>query len=243
MGRQKGTQRFSGSIGKITYVNHPLYGYLARERTGPSKERINSDPAYAEQKKNTNIFGGVSSGCKLIRKCFKPVIDYAGDSIINTRLMTPGRVIYKEGMLAEADHPYHTNLMQQLKGFRFNAAVALDNILIGEPIVVKSEGSLMLNIDNTEIKETGGATHYRIGCSLGSLDFVQKIYTIRDEGSDILPINTTIGYRCDFEIAEEYPVHMLVVGVILYTEVNGAYYRLNNSEFATAEIVEVMTEH
>jgi hypothetical protein len=60
------------------------------------------------------------------------------------------------------------------------------------------------------------------------------------EGGEILRPGTAEEYSIDFSLPEEFRVHMLVVGVIFYTEVNGSYYRLNNLRNAAADVWEVV---
>ena len=217
-----------------------MYGLLARKRYGPPKERIDTDPAYAVQKRNYSIFGEVSKACGLIRKGFEPVIRYAADSLINTRLMTPGRAIYKSGMQFSVDHPFHTSAVQQLKGFRLNKNTGIHQVFDGKIEVKVDNGYMTVILPGGEMKEVYGASHYRIGCSVCSFDFAKQEYSSADAGSEILLPKTAAGHRFEFTLPVVFPVHVVVIGVVFYTYVNGDYHRLNNHTHAAADVVEVV---
>jgi hypothetical protein len=159
MARKKGFNSLSGSIGDITYVQHPLYGQLARKKAGPSKEQINNSPSFEKLRKNMNVFGGTSRACGLIRKGFLPVIEYAADKQVNNRLMPPGRAIYKEGLPLDTDHPFHSQLITRLKGFQLNSNTGVHDVFRGDIKVTVTPGQMNVQIGKGSIKDVAAASH------------------------------------------------------------------------------------
>lgn len=78
MAKQKGIIKLEGTIGDITFVK-TKDGYIAKEKTGLTGERIANDPAFQRTRENGAEFGRAGKAGKMLRTAFRSLLQNAAD--------------------------------------------------------------------------------------------------------------------------------------------------------------------
>ncbi len=242
MAKAKGLIKFRGKVdGKSFLEMRGVEGTVVKTATGPSKERIDNDPNYAEQKENYTVFGLASHSSMYIRDAFKPVMDSISRGYTHSRMMKPARKICKQEYHGQV-HPFETEAVKDFRGFCFCDGVRIDHVLLADLKKDLHDGVLYLALDNVMSKGSRGATHFRIISSVAGVDFGREKYCREDDVSDF------IKYSYDFPVERielknnmpmEYPVIFHVLTLVHYELVNGKYYKDHNSKRNAAEIIQV----
>src|SRR5690606_41761396 len=79
MAKQRGIVKLEGTIGDITFLK-TKDGYLAKEKTHISADRIATDPAFKRTRENGAEFGRAGKAGKLVRSAFRASSQTAPDS-------------------------------------------------------------------------------------------------------------------------------------------------------------------
>jgi hypothetical protein len=85
MARQKGIIKLKGKIGDLSFYK-TKDGYLAREKGGVDKARIQNDPAFQRTMENGAEFGRAGKAGRLLRTSVRPLLLKAADSRITSRM-------------------------------------------------------------------------------------------------------------------------------------------------------------
>src|ERR1051325_10753698 len=85
MAKQKGILPIEGTLGNITFFKSKD-GYMAKQKSEVSADKIANDPAFQRTRENNAEFGRAGKGGKLLRTAFRPVIQKASDSRMVSRL-------------------------------------------------------------------------------------------------------------------------------------------------------------
>jgi hypothetical protein len=239
MGKLVGLLQVTGKVGELNMYKHKRYGILVRKDTSHSKERMENDPAFAAVKKNYNLFGEVSSTARLIRDMLKPIEKNIADGMMNTRLVSLVRKIYVNAE-KDAIHPLHSSSAEMLSRFSFNKYHSLANTCYGSVSISREDNTITLEINKAEFVAIPGATHLRVVCSVGEIDFITKQYSRADEVSEFIKVDSSnVSVALKNEITGEYPVTIVVLGVMYYQLTNGSYYKLDNGKGKAGEVVKV----
>ncbi len=237
MAKQAGQHTLRGSIGNVTYYEHPFYGMAARARYGPSKERIENDPAYASVKANNNVMGMISSACSLIRKGFQPVVVNVSDSKVDRRLMKEGWNIYRAAKELDLANVFQSEAIKLLKDFSFGET-PLSKIIYRQPEISKEGDAVCISV-NSQMGSLKGSTHYRVVSAVCGFDFIEKRFELDVEDGGLEVIDAINTFSFTHRLKADLPIHIVVIAVLCYQYTNGAYYRMNDKECKAADVVAV----
>lgn len=239
MGKLIGIFQMTGKVQGLSIYKHKHYGILVRKDASHSKERMENDPAFEQVKKNYNLFGEASSTARLIRDMLKPIEKAIADGRMNNRLVSTVREIYvKAGR--EGEHPLHSPFVDQLRGFSFNQYHSFLNTCYGAVHIRRAGNEITVEISKADFDNIPGATHLRIVSSVGEIDFVTRLYSRSDDVSEFIKVDaSSVDVTLRNKMTGEYPVAILVVGIMYYQFTNGRYYRLDNGKGRSAELMQV----
>ena len=168
MAQQKGIIKLKGTLDKLCY--YQLNGKnIVRRASGPSKERINTDPAFAAVKANNQEFAGAVMLSKSIQKALASVANKFRDSFMHSRLTGTCRKIIQKGNgeLGQREVNIKRN-PEALLHFNLNKGVTLNQLYTSEVEVSLDEitNKIALNIPislpaNLK-KKPKGATHFKL---------------------------------------------------------------------------------
>ncbi len=86
MAKQKGVIKLEGTISDINFYRTAKGGYMAREKTSVSGERILTDPQFIRVRENMSEFSKAAKGGKLFRTAIKELLRDAIDPSVSNRL-------------------------------------------------------------------------------------------------------------------------------------------------------------
>ncbi len=146
MARQKSYIKLKGNLQGLCY--YQLNGVdVVRKASGPSKERINSDPAFANVKANNQEFGMASKLSKAIRKGLGANTLQFKDSYMASRLSGACRKIIQKGagQLGRREANILNN-PENLIGFQLNKSVPFSQIYTAKSLVTTHQQSSVVTI-------------------------------------------------------------------------------------------------
>ncbi|MDQ7917984.1 hypothetical protein RBU60_10385 [Mesonia sp. MT50] len=248
MAKQVGIIRLKGTIAGISFYKSSD-GYLAREKGGVDKNRINSDPAFQRTRENGSEFGRAGKGGKLIRNSIRLLLQNASDKRVTSRLTKQMVAIIKtDATNARGERTVIDGDMELLKGFNFNINGILSSTLFADytTTIDRVTGEVNLNLDaykpiNT-IKVPGGTTHFRLSIGGAELDFENEAQVFAMEQTSILPYDEVEQVASVLTATLTPNSTLPLVGVIcieFFQEVNGQMYPLKNGAFNALSVAEV----
>ncbi len=172
MPKQKGLIKFTGTLNGMCY--YMLNGqYIVRKAAGPSKERINNDPAFANVKSNNQEFAAASKLSKAIRQGLGNTAKQFKDTYMASRLTGACRKIMQKGRgnLGQREANLH-NAPTALIGFQLNKNIPLHYIYSAKPKVTANSNRTIITISipnssKNHLKQIPkNATHYQLTAAL-----------------------------------------------------------------------------
>ncbi len=131
MARVKNFDQLTGSIGKLSfYTRKGSSEIFARTKGGPSKEKIKTDPAFANLRKANKEFGGCSKMSKQIRMAF-----YGLEHVADYNLAPALSKLANELLKTDTVHPKGereivlSNYRYVLNGFDFSRSTRFNSLL------------------------------------------------------------------------------------------------------------------
>lgn len=248
MARQKGIIKLDGTVGGITFYK-TKDGYLAKEKSGVSADRIANDPAFQRTRENGAEFGRAGKAGKTLRTALRALLQNTADS----RMV--GRLTQK---MVEVIHMDETNPRglrnvidgeaDLLEGFEFNIGGKLGTTLYAPftATINRVAGTLVVNlaafIPQNMIAAPSGATHYKIISAGAEVDFENESFGSETNESGILPwdINATAVMNLSNAVTANstHPL-FLALGIEFYQEVNAQMYPLKNGAYNALSLVKV----
>lgn len=172
MPKQKGIIQLKGTLDGICY--YQLNGkYISRKAVGPSKERINNDPAFKNVKSNNQEFGAASMLSKAIRTGLAANAVNFKDTYMASRLSGLCRKIIQKGRgnLGQREANLHNN-PKALIGFQLNKEKPFNQIYTVIPLITYNTSNNRITIlipkstNNNLIKRPKSATHFQLTAAL-----------------------------------------------------------------------------
>lgn len=169
MARQKGIIKINGSLGGITFYQQNGENFT-RETNGPSKEKIQSDPAFRRTRENNQEFAGSAAAGKVLRLGLQTYLDVMSDSRVTSSLMKQFRImVNRADSGTRGQRPIeilkHKDL---LIGFNFNRSTLFDSVFMAPyTVAVNADRTAVtfsipdFSTDNS-IHVPSGATHLKI---------------------------------------------------------------------------------
>lgn len=142
---------------------------IVARKGGPTKEQVQTSPAYAELRKNQQEFGLASSIAKTIRQSFTEPLQAACESYISGKLTAKVRSLVKEEEGPIGTRPFllskHSDL---LKGFQFNADYPFEKVFTPRVLSRPGQhrGHVIFHVPSFTPEEViqipEGATHFKL---------------------------------------------------------------------------------
>jgi len=248
MAKQKGIIKLEGTLGDITFVK-TKNGYLAKEKTGLTGDRIANDPAFQRTRENGAEFGRAGKAGKMIRTSFRSLLQNTADSTMIARLTRElMKVIQADTTSTRGQRNVIDGEAELLQGFDFNEGGKLSTTLFAPftTSIDRVTGALSADIPsfvpNVMIGYPSGATHFKIMSAGAAIDFEGQAFEQKMAETGILPIdaNPTAALNLvnNLTANSTHPL-FLALGIEFYQEVNGNRYPLKNGAFNALQIVKV----
>ena len=173
MSKQKGVIKLEGNLGGISfYVSDGQY--LARVAGGPSKERIQNDPAFKRTRENNKEFGGSAKAAKALRLSMGGLLQTMAGSRLVSRLTALFKAINLRdtGLRGQRAIKLSAN-MDIIQNLEFNKKISFSTVFAApftaSNNVDRNEGTMVIPIFSPDsfINAPSGATHFRLVTALG----------------------------------------------------------------------------
>ena len=248
MAKQKGIIKLEGTIGDITF-HKTRDGYIAKEKSSVSAERIANDPAFQRTRENGAEFGRAGKGGKALRNSLRQLLQNASDSRMVSRLTREMmRVIQSDPINARGERKVTEGELAFLEGFDFNINGKLSTTLFAGFIATINrvagtvDISLAPFVPSVMIAAPNGTTHFRIFGAGAEVDFDLGTSVAQVSDSGILPwdniATTSVTLSHTLTANSSHPL-FAVLGIEFLQEVNGSQYPLKNGAFNAMAIVKV----
>jgi hypothetical protein len=248
MAKQKGIIKLEGTIGDITF-HKSKDGYIAKEKTSLSPDRIATDPAFARTRENGAEFGRAGKAGKTLRNSLRSALQRARDGRMVGRLTKEMTKVIKadttngRGMRNVIDGD-----IAMLTGFEFNIDAKLTTKLYAPftAAINRTTGEVSVTLQpfvpTSMIASPSGTTHFRIMATASEVDFDSGVFSNDLAESAMLPWNqaptAALTLTCNLPAASTQ-VLFLAVGIEFFQEVNGTQYPLNNGSYNALSLVQV----
>lgn len=248
MAKQRGIIKLEGTISDITFVK-TADGYLAKEKTHISKERIASDPSFQRTRENNAEFGRAGKATKTLRKAVRTLLQNAKDSRVTSRLTTEMMKVVK----ADTTNPRGMRNVidgeaELLLGFDFNVNAKLSTTIYAPytTAIDRVAGSLSITapsfIPAESIAAPAGTTHFKIVSMGAEVDFEEETFITDNKETGVLPWDSTATAAVNLVNAvtanSTHPLFLLL-GIQFFQQVNGVNYPLKNGAFNALSLVKV----
>ncbi len=248
MAKQKGIIKLEGTIGDITFLKSKD-GYIAKEKSGVSAERIASDPAFQRTRENNAEFGRAGKAGKLLRNALRTLLQKAADGRMVSRLTREMmRVLQADATSQRGLRNVIDGETELLEGFGFNVNGRLGTTLYApytatiNRVTGEAKVSFASFIPVNMIAAPRGTTHFNIFAAGAMIDFSTGVFETAIEESGVLPWDTTATAALDLtgnlDANSTHPL-FLALGIEFLQEVNGVQYSLNNGAFNALALVKV----
>lgn len=247
MAHQAGPLRFKGKLGGLSFYHNKQYGYLVRQKGGPSREQVITSEKFARTRENAAEFSFAASTGKLIRQSVRASTGLVGDANVSQRLtgilirMGKSDLSATRGMRNPTrvfDEPASRALLQS---FAFYGTRPLSGIYSGR-ITCDTVAGLIALVHDTSgtlapangtlapARVPKAATHVQIKATIAVLDFDKHSYSICQapvyiaQLEDVLP---QVDFTCDLQSAGAGS-RIGIVAIEFLQEKNGELYLLTD---------------
>ena len=248
MAKQKGIVKLEGTIGDITFFKTED-GYMARENSPVSGDRIATDPAFQRTRENGAEFGRAGKAGKVLRNAVRTLLLNAKDNRVSSRLTGEMMKVIK----ADATNPRGMrNVIDGeatlLQGFDFNVNAKLGTSLYMPytSVIDRVAGTLTVNLPAfnpaEQIAAPAGTTHFKIVSMGAEVDFENETFVTDTKETTVLPWDSTATAVINLANAvtanSTHPLFLLL-GIQFFQQVNGTNYSLKNGAYNALSIVKV----
>lgn len=249
MAKLKSIIKIEGTLDDLTFYKGKK-GYLVRTKGGVSKERIESDPAFARTRENGSEFGHAATSGKMLRRAILNLLTDAKDGLVTSRLtQTMSRVKNADTTSPRGKRQVAIGLSNplgraDLKGFNFNENAILSSVLLADFSLNTTSGEIVISnfmpIQNLHKPE--GATHVSFTSGFLNLDF-----STGDKDLQLSPVNNMIIDNSTSNITltpVAVPVgtgnELFFLKIAFFQEINAIQYPLNNGAYNALQLIEVL---
>jgi len=248
MAKQKGIIKLEGTIGEITF-HKSKDGYIAKEKSSLSAERIATDPAFARTRENGAEFGRAGKAGKVLRNSLRSALQRARDSRMVGRLTGDMmRVVKADSTNGRGLRTVIDGDATLLRGFEFNGNAKLSTTLYAPytSSINRTTGEVTITLQPfvpaSMVAAPTGTTHFRLLAASSAVDFAGGVFTADLAESSLLPLDqaptAALSLTMSLPAASTNPL-FLAAGIEFFQEVNGTQYPLNNGSFNALSLVQV----
>ena len=248
MARQEGIIQLTGRVGNLSFYKSQD-GYLVRRKSGVSRARIMSDPAYARTRENIAEFARGALATKLLRRAFASCIRTAADNRVTSRLTSAiMKVIKTDAINSPGERNLRNGDVALLEGFEFNKNAGVMSTFSAPftAVINRATDTMVIEIPafnpSNSVSAPGGATHLRLKAVGAAIDFEGNTCSAATSQSADLPLNgDTQGPLLLSHTVAPASVDSLFLafGVEFLQLVNGVMHPLTNVTFNAMRIVMV----
>ena len=250
MAKQKGILPIEGTLGNITFFNSKD-GYMAKQKSEVSADKIANDPAFQRTRENNAEFGRAGKGGKLLRTAFRSLLQKASDGRMIGRLTASMMdVIHEDDVNPRGQRNVIDGEALLLEGFDFNINGKLSTALFAPYSVTlnRTTGAVSVNIPSftplDSVAAPAGTTHFKISIAAGDIDFEAETFNADSAETAYIAWNNTSAAAIDLSVnvpaASTRPIFVLLA-LEFVQDVNNVKYTLNNGAFNACAIVKVDT--
>jgi hypothetical protein len=192
MSKQIGLIRLKGKIGGVSFYKSGGDD-LARVANGPTKERIDNDPAFIRTRENNKEFGGSATAAKSFRLALAFFVQSMGDSRLTSRLTKLFKEINSLSLTAaRGQRPITLSAHRpMLMNFEMNQHISFSSVF-NAPFSfantpARDEGSITVAafLPQNFIHAPAGATHFRLVSAIGVVsDYIYNTANQAYEATD-----------------------------------------------------------
>jgi hypothetical protein len=248
MARQRGLIKIEGTMGDMTFVK-TQDGFLVKEKTTINGNRIRTEDSFIRTRENYTEFGRAAKAGKVLREAIRPVLKYAKDPRVTSRLTKQMmKVVKADATSTRGQRNVLDGETELLQDFQFNNNSSLSSKLHTPytAAIDRVTGLATISIpaytpmDAIVIPE--GSTHYKIISAASEVDFENNTSSLALFESGFIVWNNTPQALMDISLAltpnSTHPLFLLL-GLQFYQLVNGQQYSLKNGSFNALGIVKV----
>jgi len=250
MAKQKGILPIEGTLGNITFFKSKD-GYMAKQKSGVSADKIASDPAFQRTRENNAEFARAGKAGKLLRNTFRSLLQKASDSRMISRLTKlMMAVIHEDDVNPRGQRNVIDGEALMLQGFEFNITGKLGTTLFATYTVTydRVAGTVGVNIPSFTplgtIAAPAGTTHFKITFAASDIDFEAGTFNAESAETAYIAWNNetaaAIDLTANVTAASTHPAFVLLA-IEFVQDVNNVKYTLNNGAFNACAIVKVDT--
>lgn len=246
MAKQKGIIKLEGTLGDITFVK-TADGYIARERTSLSGDRIKNDASFQRTRENNSEFGRAAQTGQVIRTAFRPLYSGIADSRMTGRLTKElMRVLRTDPVNQRGQRTPQDGVLGLLQGFNFSRDSSLSSKLYVQydtainRVAGTATVSLPLFAPGKMVSSPSGATHFRLLSGLAQIDFETGDYSLNQARSEEILVNNPAEVQVQLATAFDPGTEdalFLAFGIEFMQLVNGQQYALNDGGYSALAVV------
>lgn len=248
MAKQKSIIKLEGTLGDITFVK-TADGYIAKERTSLSGDRIKNDASFQRTRENNAEFRTATQAGQVIRAAFRPLYIGIADSRMTGRLTKElMRILRTDATNLRGERTPHQGELGLLEGFNFSRDASLSSKLYVQYTATIDRVTGAANISlpaftpGKMVSSPSGATHFRLLSGIVQVDFASGNYSLNQARSAEIQVNNPVEVQLQlptvFDPGTE-DVLLLAFGIEFMQVVNGQQYPLNDSGYSALAIVQV----
>lgn len=248
MAKQTGFLKLEGSVGDINFYR-TKDGYMVREKSRLSAERIAKDPKFDLTRKNNAEFTNAANAAKMLRKACAKLLQFSRDGSNHTRLFTQMmKVVKADATSVRGQRNVIDGEAELLQGFEFNKNAELLYTLFEkyETDINRVTGVMKVDvtsfIPSQKLLAPMGATHFKLVAMGVEVDFANSTSKDEVKESAMFPWNITptgnISLEMHVTANSTHPLFLLL-GLQFYQETNGHLDRMTDGTFNSLSIVKV----
>jgi len=240
MAKQRGIVKFEGTMGDITFLK-TKDGFMAKEVSRVSKERIMTDPTYKRTRENMADFRTAAQTAKTLRLSLSTIVSNMKGERLSSRLF---RAIYGV-MKTDAVNPRGQRSALSgdftlLTGFEFNGTTPFSkSCMINIPVSVdrvsgEVEFTIPALVPDDTLVAPSGATHFQFVTGAVEVDFVTGNFVRDRQQTAILPLGTaaTVATSLTNVLTPNGTLPLFAgIGIQFFQEHNSVMYKFNDRSF------------
>lgn len=248
MAKQKGIFKLEGTIGDVTFFKTED-GYMARENSPVSAERIANDPAFQRTRENMAEFSRAGKGSKLFRSAIRTLLQNAKDKRVTGRLTARFMAVIKADITNNRGQRTIVNGDPALlQDFDCNKNAKLGTTIYApySTVIDRVAGTCTVDIPpfipTEQLGAPAGTTHYKVVSMGAEIDFANEVHITDSQESGVLPWDGTATAALNLvntvTANSAFPLFLLL-GIQFFQQVNGTNYPLKNGAYNALSIVKV----
>jgi len=249
MPKQKGHLKIEGTFDGLTYYHTAEDGYLVKNKSGVSKQRIKTDPTFVRSRENYTEFGATAKAAGTLRKTVLDLIIGSTDSRMMSRLVKQLTDIKNldtasiRGQRTVAGGIGAPAARALLKGFNFNLKSEAFKLLTRPVKVDRANGKITINnvVPVKDINFPGGATHVKLTGAFARVDFESGEGIMKMSGTKRIPRDSK-SHNISLvpsSIPRGKGVGIYLLKIEFLQQVNKKEYALIDYKFNSVAIIEV----